>query len=282
MKDMQEHNMQPPKKNKETRCTIKPLQDLNLMDDFLFDVMTMDLDACKIIIELSLGIRLKNIRWKEGQKVFHNLPGKRAVRLDFCAEDEDGNLFDVEMQKRNIGNIPKRTRFYQALLDAPLLKSGEEGFDNLKPLYIVMVCGFDLFGLKKYRYTFENFCREVPGMSLGDECRKIVLNTKGENDEEEERSLIDFLHYIEQSNEENLPEDCDDRLKELHKKILHIKSSEEMEVTYMKAEERERLIREESKREGKEELLTELVRDGIISEEEASKRLQISLEETDN
>ena len=66
MKDMQEQNMQPSKKNKESRCPIKPLKDLNLMDDFLFDVMTMDLDACKIIIELSLGIRLKNLRWKEG------------------------------------------------------------------------------------------------------------------------------------------------------------------------------------------------------------------------
>ena len=186
-----------------------------------------------------------------------------------------------DMRKQNM-QPPKQSResrFYQALLDAPLLKSGKEGFDNLRPLYIVMVCGFDLFGLKKYRYTFENFCKEFPGLSLGDECRKIVLNTKGENDEEEERSLIDFLHYIEQSSEENLPEGCDDRLKELHKKILHIKSSEEMEVTYMKPEERERLIKEEGRTEGRAEgralsileLLEEL---GTLSENQKEKILQ--------
>ncbi len=52
----------------------KPLKELNLLDDFLFDVTTMDLEACKIIIELSLGMNLKSIRWKERQKVVHNLP----------------------------------------------------------------------------------------------------------------------------------------------------------------------------------------------------------------
>ena len=52
-----------------------PLKDMNLMDDFLFDVATVDLETCKIIIELSLGITLTKIAWKEGQKVVHNLPG---------------------------------------------------------------------------------------------------------------------------------------------------------------------------------------------------------------
>ena len=77
-----------------------PLKDMNLMDDFLFDVATVDLETCKIIIELSLGITLTKIAWKEGQKVVHNLPGKRGIRMDFYAEDDQGRVFDVEMQKR--------------------------------------------------------------------------------------------------------------------------------------------------------------------------------------
>ena len=142
---------------------LAPLQRLNLMDDFLFDIATLDLELCKIILELSLGFRIRSIRWKEGQKVVHNLPGKRGIRMDFYVEDEEGRIFDVEMQKRNEGNIPKRTRFYQALLDAPLLESGEKGFDSLNPTYIIVICGFDLYGLGRYRYTFENRCCEVEG-----------------------------------------------------------------------------------------------------------------------
>ena len=82
----------------EEESAYKPLKELNLLDDFLFDVTTMDLDACKIIIELSLGMTLKSIKWKEGQKVVHNLPGKRGIRMDFCVEDGEGN-FIAEAQR---------------------------------------------------------------------------------------------------------------------------------------------------------------------------------------
>ena len=55
-----------------------------------FDVFdscaTEDLETCKTIIEFATGKRLKSLRWKEGQKVIHNLPGKRGIRMDFVAE----------------------------------------------------------------------------------------------------------------------------------------------------------------------------------------------------
>ncbi len=88
---------------------------------------------------------------------------------------------------------------------------------------------------------------------MGDECSKIILNTKGESEAGVDRALIDFLHYVEKSSEENVPEDCDERLKHLHKKIHQIKMSEEIGVSYMKMEERDRLIRDEGLRRGKAE-----------------------------
>jgi predicted transposase/invertase (TIGR01784 family) len=75
--------------------------------------------------------------------------------MDFYVETTDGNVFEVEMQKRNRGNIPKRTRFYQGLLDAPLLKSGEESFDHLNPTYIIVICGFDLYKHGKIAIRFQ-------------------------------------------------------------------------------------------------------------------------------
>lgn len=229
----------------------KTLQELNLTDDFLFDVATEELENCKAIIELTTGLRLKSLKWKSGQKVIHNLPGKRGVRLDFIAESEDGRIFDVEMQNRNEGNIPKRTRFYQALIDAPILKSGERGFDKMNPLYIIIICNYDPYGKKKYCYTFDNQCKEVPGLRLGDEVTKLLLSTKGENEEEVPKELVDFLHYVTESNENGLPDECDERLKRLHESIREIKASADMEVEYMKMEERERIIRDEGVEFGK-------------------------------
>ena len=212
---------------------------------------TEELENCKTIIELTTGLRLKSLKWKSGQKVIHNLPGKRGVRLDFIAESEDGRIFDVEMQNRNEGNIPKRTRFYQALIDAPILKSGERGFDKMNPLYIIIICNYDPYGKKKYCYTFDNQCKEVPGLRLGDEVTKLLLSTKGENEEEVPKELVDFLHYVTESNENGLPEECDERLKRLHESIREIKASADMEVEYMKMEERERIIRDEGVEFGK-------------------------------
>lgn len=243
----------------------KTLQELNLTDDFLFDVATEELENCKAIIELTTGLRLKSLKWKSGQKVIHNLPGKRGVRLDFIAESEDGRIFDVEMQNRNEGNIPKRTRFYQALIDAPILKSGERGFDKMNPLYIIIICNYDPYGKKKYCYTFDNQCKEVPGLRLGDEVTKLLLSTKGENEEEVSKKLVDFLHYVTESNENGLPDECDERLKRLHESIREIKASADMEVEYMKMEERERIIRDEGKQigiiNGKIESVLELLED---------------------
>lgn len=193
--------------------------------------------------------------------------------MDFYVIDEEGQIFDVEMQKRNEGNIPKRTRFYQALLDAPLLESGEKGFDDLNATYIVVICNFDLYGYGKYRYTFENCCNEVEGLAMGDECRKIILNTQGINENEVERSLVDFLHYIKDSSEENIPEGCDDRLRHLHEKITKIKSSVQMGVTYMKMQERDRLIKDEGQKIGTKrinELNRKLIADNRMEDLEKS------------
>ena len=44
-------------------------------------------------------------------------------------------------------------------MDAPMLKSGEKGFDKLKPLFIIVICDYDPYGMKKYCYTFESRCK---------------------------------------------------------------------------------------------------------------------------
>ena len=81
---------------------------------------------------------------------------------------------------------------------------------------------------------------------LGDEVTKLFLSTKGENEDEVSKELVDFLHYITESNEHGLPEECDERLRRLHESIQEIKTSTSVEVEYMKMEERERLVKEEA------------------------------------
>ena len=119
-----------------------------------------------------------------------------------------------------------------------MLKSGERGFDNLKPVFIIVICDFDLYGRGLYRYTFDNRCKELPDLIMGDECTKCILNTKGKIERNVDSSLIDFLHYVSDSSSVDLEKVCDKRLQKLHANVQIIKDSAEMEAEFMKAEER--------------------------------------------
>lgn len=66
-------------------------------------------------------------------------------------------------------------------------------------------------------------------------------------------SLIDFLHYVSDSSSVDLEKVCDKRLQKLHANVQIIKDSAEMEAEFMKAEERERQIRDEGIKEGMKE-----------------------------
>lgn len=72
---------------------------------------------------------------------------------------------------------------------------------------------------------------------MGD-TRKLNMRMK---DAEDDKGQV-FDVEMQKRNQENVPEDCDERLKHLHKKIYEIKSNEQMGVSYMKMEERDRLL----------------------------------------
>ena len=222
----------------------RPLQDLNLIDDYMFDIATMDLETCKSIIELSLNIRIQEIQWKENQKVIHNLPGKRGIRLDFYVRDINGTVFNVEMQKRNDGNLSKRTRYYSALLDAPLLEKGERQFDKLPETYIIVICSFDLFKEGRYRYRFRYHCDEDPKLILQNGLTVVFLNTKGRDVTGAEPELIAFLRFVENSTAEEAHLSEDPRIQEMYGKINTLKNSEAVEADYMTAEEYKRRLEE--------------------------------------
>ncbi len=45
--------------------------------------------------------------------------------------------------------------------------------------YIIFICLSDLFGKGRYRYSFENICKEDTEVMLNDGAKKIFLNADG-------------------------------------------------------------------------------------------------------
>lgn len=233
------------------RNKITPLQELTLMDRFLFDETMEDLEACQAMLEIILESEQPIVlRVSESEKEERTAPDLRAARFDIFAQDEEDTVYNAEMQKKNKGNLPKRSRYYQAHLDVALLELGETDFNKMNPSYMIMIGAFDLFGHGKYRYTFHMRCEEEPSIRLEDGATRIFLNTKGQDSEGVSQELIDFLKYVENPDEVQAKKSKSPRIGRIHERISSIKASEEMGVKYMQEWEEKIYIREEGRQEG--------------------------------
>ena len=205
----------------------------NLSDFALFLSVMKNRRAYECTLSIILDepdIRLKEVKVEQ---VILNRSGKRAIRLDAWAESEDSRQFNMEMQNNSTGdNISKRSRFYQSLLDSPILKSGKRTkYRYLPSTVIIFITQDDIFGRDLAKYTFTEQCEEVKGLALEDGTTKIFLNMTSKNGSQE---LISMLQYMKETRIDN-PEILvkDSRIVELDKIVTEVKESEEWEAVKM-------------------------------------------------
>lgn len=149
----------------------------------------------------------------------------KGIRLDIYVEDEENTVYNLEMQAENTGVIPKRSRYYQSIIDLNILEKGEN-YDKLKMSIVVFLCTFDLFEQNQYIYTFENQCIEVEGLRLKDGTKKIFLNTKGTKGNIS-HELKDLLSYMDGK------EPQDSLAKNINNKVLEAKNNIQWRREYM-------------------------------------------------
>ena len=172
------------------------LDKMNLLDRFLFNETVEDPEVYNAIVEILLEGHVSMIHWTETEKELRVSPQLRSIRLDVISADEEGTLYQMEMQGKNTKNLPKRSRYYQAQIDVSLLEPGCIDFNDLNDLTTILIAPFDIFGYGLYRYTFEEYCQEVPELKLNDGARRIFINTKGNNPEDFSEEFLDLMEYI--------------------------------------------------------------------------------------
>ena len=228
----------------------KSLQDLTLLDRFLFAEVMEDPKTFENILSIILGEDISIKGRPQSEHENRTSPLKRQVRLDVWAEDETDAVYNVEAQKENTKNLPHRSRFYQALIDSKLLDPGEVDFSNMKDCYSLIIAPFDLFGRGLYQYTFQMTCAET-GQPLEDGATRIFLNTHGKNSEDISPELKELLYYMEHTTEEI---SCStSRLQEIKNHVNIVKSSEEIGVKYMQEWEEKILEKRKARAEGRAE-----------------------------
>lgn len=171
---------------------------------------------------------IEKITFPEGEKSIDNRYDSKSIRLDVYVHDENGHVYDIEMQCTNgsEGELPKRTRYYQGMIDMDELKKGQYYNTALKESFIIFICTFDPFGENLPMYTFRHRCIEKEGLELGDLSTKIFLNAKGESDTLDP-DIAAFLRYVDGKAAEGA------LTKEINEEVIRIKEHKEMRREYM-------------------------------------------------
>ena len=257
----------------------KKLQDLNLMDRFLFSEVFESAEAYKIILEIILE---REISFK-GQPVAENEKRKellgKIARLDVCAIGDDDRVYNAEVQKENENNMHKRMRYYGALMTSKLLPEGTIDYNRLSDLCMIVIAGFDMGGEGKYRYTVRRMYEGYPDKEVYDGEVILYLNTKGKDTAGVSNELIAMLEYFEETTDDKALSSGYERIIRLNEIVSSIKANDEIGVKYMNAyEERMHDIqeaREQGEKTGEERGRTEGLEAGI-AQGEASKALEMA------
>ena len=243
----------------------KTLEELNLLDDFLFNAMLTYPDTgeafIRKLLETVFDRKFPHLKIHP-QKTFIGLnTGLRGARLDVYIE-EDGSVqihdeaiptvYDVEPDHNKdaaqIKAFPKRARFYHAAIDRVALKSGEN-FGKLKKVYVIFICDYDPFGCDRVLYTIKNKCLEEPELPYNDDTETWVLYTRGKKGNIS-KSLRQLLSYMENTNQSNA---INEDLREIQLMVDQVKHDGEVSLQYMKSFEHDQMMYEQGHEQGRKE-----------------------------
>ncbi len=260
----------------------RTLQQLTIKDNFMFTAVMMDESNCQGFLERALDIQIDHVVVdKEKSLIYH--PDYHGIRLDVYAKG-NSQAFNIEMQIQPKHNLPRRTRYYHDQIDMSELRPSE-GYETLPEAYVIFVCDFDPFGDKKYRYTFEEICKET-NKPLQNGRHTIFLSTKGTNNSEVPEELVELLHYI--GAEEMIPAEyySNSYVRQLQNSVDSTKKTHQMEERFMMIEE---LMQEEfeagraeGKMEGERNSLTTAVLDILEIRNIKTDAVETLVQETDN
>ena len=253
----------------------KKFEDLTISDDFMFGIVMRDPKYCKPFLETILNIKISHIEYPEDQKTINLSLDAKSIRLDVYVEDSSNTVYNIEMQNGHHENLPKRTRYYQGIMDLNQLDKGMD-YMQLKQSFVIFVCTFDPFQLGRHVYTFTNRCVEDPDLLLNDGTQKIILNTKGIFDDvrPELKRLLNFIDGMQ-------PEDA--FTQDLSEAVESAKRNEKWRLDYMTLQ----MAYDEKYREGLEQGVTQGIEDTArrmlasakYSDAEISEITELSMEQ---
>ena len=181
---------------------LERLKSLRYMDDDFMTVCLADnFEGVELILRIVLereDITVKSVRTQEPMK---NLQGRFAI-LDIHAVDSTKKEYDVEIQRTDAGAGAKRARHNSSLLDAHILKPGDDT-EDIPDSYVIFITENDVMQGSQPIYPVERYVAIGKKKVLfGDGSHIIYVNGKYRGNDEIGKLMHDFsctnpdeMHY---------------------------------------------------------------------------------------
>ena len=245
--------------------TFRPLSELNIIDDFLFQqLLSQEGDGeefCRILLSTILGRPIRKVRITPQKNILGIDTNQHGIRLDAYIEEIPENdlinsncvdaeiipdIYDIEPNNHyERKSLPKRMRYYHGLIDTQLLATNVD-YEKLPNVVIIVILPYDPFGKNRMVYTIQNQCVEDTTLSYNDGATKIFLYTKGTKGNPSQE-LRDMLKCIEETTTDNI---ANQNIGMLHRLVEKVKQRKEVGINYMKSWELEKMWKQEGVEEG--------------------------------
>jgi hypothetical protein len=161
---------------------LRLLAGFRLLDDsFMTVVFDRNIEATEFLLNTILGRSDMKVLEVVAQREYKNpITGGRSITLDIYAEDSEGKVYDIEVQRADDGADVHRARFHSSMLDTKLLKE-KQRFKEIHDSYVIFITENDYMKLGLPMYHVERTVQES-GTLFGDGSHIIYVNGSYKND----------------------------------------------------------------------------------------------------
>lgn len=183
--------------------TLERIKDLRPIDDVMFQQLAESEKVCQEILRVILEDNNLIVQEVTSQASIGNIFG-RSVRLDALCTLGDGTICNIEVQKENIDDDLKRTR-YNASSIVSRYSNKSSKFSQIPNVTIVYISQYDIFNSGKTIYHVDSVIRET-NTTIDDGLKRIFVNTQHCNNDTSDIGALMRCFLQKEISDEKFPE----------------------------------------------------------------------------
>ena len=179
------------KKEREHREDLQRLRGFRpIDDDFMRGLFQQNLPLAQFVLRIVTGKPDLVLTRCETQADMKRVTGARSICLDAYGTDDSGKIYNLEIQRSDLGADPHRARYHSSVIDVENLDAGQE-FKELPDTYIIFITESDFYGEGQAVYQIQRM-NLTTGKPFDDGTYILYVNGEYRGDDELGKLMYDF------------------------------------------------------------------------------------------